>query len=643
MKTSHSIPNSRQASASAEPHWPAPVSVASLRTPAALVVVGLRDGGVRLVRAGRRDALVLVVDVRRGVELALQPAGAVAAASGARACRSRAPPRGSRSPARPRPPARSAPSGRSAPGPRGRPAALVPGWSGGSGSPGRSGSRLTQLVGISDSSSRYFVGASRRDCMRASARATREGEEEWPAIRRPTVGSHQTPGTSVGVKPNRVSGDPQTNDDIGEPILRVPEERTPLPDVDRALPVLELVAAAVSRKRGRFNVAALKSLQESGNGRWKIKGIQGALDWLEPQSATDIVGALRASGMLHYDPLANRYECRPRARARRRWSRTGAPYRWGRPAPDDPLHQQGNVARARRRRRRRDRDLTVPLRGSRCCAPTSTSCKTCSTTTATARCAKPRTSSTSTSRTCATCSTSTRRSIFRHRGEPELLHTEKEGRLGLVADLGNLCARVVGSVSHRADERMRSHARSSTAPTCAISCSTTRDELATLVEGNCVDLLRLPWLPADELLAALEDAAGHHATPPPPLPEPEPASGREAPQPQPTETELMLDELARLSTQISLRELVVRDSWGRAVRRSTALLDGAFAFGGRAAAVHGGRRRLRGRLRSWRLADQCDHDWTVGMRTPAQVAALLSAGTLEPPKLGLNSRMHTVR
>ena len=33
MNTSHSSPNSRQASASAEPHWPAPVSVASLRTP----------------------------------------------------------------------------------------------------------------------------------------------------------------------------------------------------------------------------------------------------------------------------------------------------------------------------------------------------------------------------------------------------------------------------------------------------------------------------------------------------------------------------------------------------------------------------------------------------------------------------------
>ena len=34
MKTSHSMSNSEQAKASDEPHWPAPVSVVSLRMPA---------------------------------------------------------------------------------------------------------------------------------------------------------------------------------------------------------------------------------------------------------------------------------------------------------------------------------------------------------------------------------------------------------------------------------------------------------------------------------------------------------------------------------------------------------------------------------------------------------------------------------
>ena len=42
-----------------------------------LVVEGLRDRGVRLVAAGRADALVLVVDVRRRIEGALEPVGPV--------------------------------------------------------------------------------------------------------------------------------------------------------------------------------------------------------------------------------------------------------------------------------------------------------------------------------------------------------------------------------------------------------------------------------------------------------------------------------------------------------------------------------------------------------------------------------------
>ena len=40
------------------------------------VLVGLRDSRVRLVRAGRRDSLVLVVDVRRRIERRLEPPGA---------------------------------------------------------------------------------------------------------------------------------------------------------------------------------------------------------------------------------------------------------------------------------------------------------------------------------------------------------------------------------------------------------------------------------------------------------------------------------------------------------------------------------------------------------------------------------------
>ena len=62
--------------ASADPHWPAPVSVVRRLVPSCLVVVGLGNGGVGLVRAGRADALVLVVDVGRRVQRLLQAARA---------------------------------------------------------------------------------------------------------------------------------------------------------------------------------------------------------------------------------------------------------------------------------------------------------------------------------------------------------------------------------------------------------------------------------------------------------------------------------------------------------------------------------------------------------------------------------------
>ena len=110
------------------------------RSPGLAVVVGLSNGGIRLVGAGGGDALVLVVDVRRGIELALQAPGAVGAGWGATASSvSRTSIRDLDQAARSRPPARSAPSGRSAPGLRGLAAPFVPGWSGGThGSPGRS-------------------------------------------------------------------------------------------------------------------------------------------------------------------------------------------------------------------------------------------------------------------------------------------------------------------------------------------------------------------------------------------------------------------------------------------------------------------------------------------------------------------------
>ena len=76
-QTSHSRSNCAQANASAVPHWPGAGLGGQLPDAGPGVVVGLRHRGVRLVRAGGRDALVLVVDAGRGAERLLEPVGPV--------------------------------------------------------------------------------------------------------------------------------------------------------------------------------------------------------------------------------------------------------------------------------------------------------------------------------------------------------------------------------------------------------------------------------------------------------------------------------------------------------------------------------------------------------------------------------------
>ena len=124
MKIVTSSPNSAPANASAEPHWPAPVSVVSFFDAGLRVVPSLRHRGVRLVRARRRDAFVLVVDLRRRAERFLEPVRAIQRRWAPHAGRRRAPAPGSRI-------SRSVrdllqdqrPSGTAARGRRGRPAA----------------------------------------------------------------------------------------------------------------------------------------------------------------------------------------------------------------------------------------------------------------------------------------------------------------------------------------------------------------------------------------------------------------------------------------------------------------------------------------------------------------------------------------
>lgn len=78
------------------------------------------------------------------------------------------------------------------------------------------------------------------------------------------------------------------------PDLRVSEDLTPLPYVDRALPILGLFAGLVGRGTLiRYRVALLRELAAQPRARMKIWETQESVDWLEPASVTRLMQDLR--------------------------------------------------------------------------------------------------------------------------------------------------------------------------------------------------------------------------------------------------------------------------------------------------------------------------------------------------------------
>ena len=148
MKTSSSSPNRR----ARERERGAPLARARLRREPVdaglLVRVRLRHGGVRLVRARGRDALVLVVDARRRLERAARGAARGTAASGATACTPRGRASGISMSGSGETSWRMSSIGKIAPRSAGPAGSFVCGFSGGIWAPGMSGFMLTQCVGI---------------------------------------------------------------------------------------------------------------------------------------------------------------------------------------------------------------------------------------------------------------------------------------------------------------------------------------------------------------------------------------------------------------------------------------------------------------------------------------------------------------
>ena len=123
-----------------------------------LVVPGLGDGGVGLVRARRAHALVLEVDLGGSAEGLLPSSAPGAGEWAATACRSPGPHRGSRSWRSVDISCMMRPIGNSGARSSGPAGWSVPGWRGGGGGAGRSAATLYHAVGILSSGSKYLIG-----------------------------------------------------------------------------------------------------------------------------------------------------------------------------------------------------------------------------------------------------------------------------------------------------------------------------------------------------------------------------------------------------------------------------------------------------------------------------------------------------
>jgi hypothetical protein len=99
------------------------------------------------------------------------------------------------------------------------------------------------------------------------------------------------------------------------PSLRVSEDLTPLPYIDRALPILALFAGLVGRGGlARYRVAVLRELAMQPRARVKIREIQESIDWLEPGSVTRLVQDLRTADLLIFDDRTSCYQLSTEAR-----------------------------------------------------------------------------------------------------------------------------------------------------------------------------------------------------------------------------------------------------------------------------------------------------------------------------------------
>jgi len=360
-----------------------------------------------------------------------------------------------------------------------------------------------------------------------------------------------------------------TEDTGPEPVLRVPEDLTPLPAVDAAMPLLEHFATVVGRKRARFKIALLKTLQGDGAGRWKIRRLQEIVHWMEPSSVTDIVAELKTVEVLSYEQVTGFYRLTPSARVVtalldamtipevhprslvKFLNKAMALAQAGGAGEDVVLRQfQSAIAVLRG-----DWEDLIRLLDDHSDSALLEAAE------------------------LVRIHVDDMRELLdehqtffaAHRDRSDFLDADQEA-LDLVARLGTMSAEVIEAVSGRANERMKAGLRVDRADIREFLVSREADELAALVVDLAAPAPFVVAIAPAAAFGALSEASERVASRPPAMPPPV-SPDRQPPQMTPDPAGAMREEIFELTQPTSVVELAVRETWRESVARHSALLD----------------------------------------------------------------------
>ena len=126
--------------------------------------------------------------------------------------------------------------------------------------------------------------------------------------------AHLTPSLDATTGSSEVPAAPDERE-AWQPELTRPVELTPLPEIERAMPILGIFQVFLGRRHVAVKVGIIRDLASQAGKRWRMREIVQRVDWLKPSSVHKLVHELSQGGaVLHYDPARLTYRLTREAR-----------------------------------------------------------------------------------------------------------------------------------------------------------------------------------------------------------------------------------------------------------------------------------------------------------------------------------------